>query len=158
MKDTSFQVVLGSVPTELPAAVSARGLDQPGVLVAFVEDVLEDFGTGIGQRQQRYWAWVFLLPIAEIVPITSSGSLASSSLSRLLSPPLRPPVSRRRPSLRFACVSGITTEERVRSRKVEKSRAMKRESAVKEVGFEACETRACCRSGIRDKEFAGGTC
>ena len=48
-KDASFQIALDSAPEELRAAFKDRSLDQPGVLVAYIEDVLaEGFVTGIG--------------------------------------------------------------------------------------------------------------
>ena len=44
-KDTLFQVSLSSVPGEHRGPIKARSLDQPGILVAFTEDVLEDGDT-----------------------------------------------------------------------------------------------------------------
>ena len=53
-KDSSFQVTLRSVPETVRVAIREHSLDQPGVLVAFIEDVLEDgtdgwsYGIGYG--------------------------------------------------------------------------------------------------------------
>ena len=41
-KDTSFQHALDSVLDDVRLAIKERSLDQPGVLVAFIEDVLGD--------------------------------------------------------------------------------------------------------------------
>ena len=50
-KDVSHQVALTGAREELRVALLARGLDQPGVLVAFVEDMLAE----------EYWARILPL-------------------------------------------------------------------------------------------------
>ena len=81
-KDASFQIALDSAPEELRAAFKDRGLDQPGVLVAYLEDVLaEGFGTGIGTA-----VFGTCIAIADIDPISSSGFSSALPLSL---PPLR---------------------------------------------------------------------
>ena len=52
-KDLSYQVALAGAPEALRVALLARGLDQPGVVVTFVQDILAEgtstavLGTGI---------------------------------------------------------------------------------------------------------------
>ena len=41
-EDTAFQHALSSVPSQLLTAIKGSALDQPGVLVAYIEGVLED--------------------------------------------------------------------------------------------------------------------
>ena len=76
-KDASFQTALDSAPEELRAAFKDRSLDQPGMLVAYIEDVLcEGFGTTAA-------AAVFgtSIAIADIDPISSSGFSSALPLS-----------------------------------------------------------------------------
>ena len=113
----------------------ARGLDQPGVPVAYVEDVLARV---LVQRLQRYWTWVFSITSkAGIVPFASAGSLASSSVP---SSPLSllstlPGLASSSSDSPVACVSGKITEKRVRPRKGEESKALKESGVEGEVGF-----------------------
>ena len=82
-KDASFQIALDSAPEELRASFKDQSLDQPGVLVAYIEDVLcEGFGTGIGTAAAAVFGTS--IAIADIVPISSSGF--SSTLPLSLSP------------------------------------------------------------------------
>ena len=98
-------------PEELRVALLARGLDQPGVLVALAEDILAEgtttavLGTDIA---------VSTPPIA--VPLLSS----CSSVGCLLVPQS------------FASSSSVPSGKRARSRKVEKSRVSKKKGEVDE--------------------------
>ena len=100
------------VPEALRVALLARGLDQPGVLVAFVEDILEEcattapLGTGIAVNTP---------PIVVPISIVLSSSASSSA-----------------PLLSLASGSSVPSGKRVRSRKVEKSRVIKKNVEVDE--------------------------
>ena len=84
-KDASFQIARDSVPEELRAAFKDRCLDQPGVLVAYIEDVLcEGFGTGIGTAAAAVFGTC--IAIADIDPISSSGFSSALPLSLPLPP------------------------------------------------------------------------
>ena len=67
-KDASFQIALDSAPEELRAAFKDRSLDQPGVLVAYIEDVLsEGLALVLGQRLQRYLVRVLQFYIFDVL-------------------------------------------------------------------------------------------
>ena len=87
-KDSSFQVTLRSVPEALRVAIQQLSLDQPGVLVAFIEDVLEEGTASMAAIGGGTTAVLGMGGTADIdiVPIAISSSAPSSSL------PLTPPV------------------------------------------------------------------
>ena len=91
-KDTPLQHVLAGVPAALRMALKERSLDQPGVLVAFIQDVLED-GMTAGNFVD---SGIPTISIGGIDPIITISSPSSSSLSHTVpstSPPLSPHVS-----------------------------------------------------------------
>ena len=115
-KDTPFAHVLAGVPAALRMALKERSLDQPGVLVAFIQDVLEE-GTATDS--------IVDTGITTIDPIVAISSSSSSSLSLAVpsaSPPPLPSVSHVSPSLEKPVVKTI------RSRKGGKVRGVKKES------------------------------
>ena len=105
-------MTLRSVPKALRVAIQQRSLDQPGVLVAFIEDVLEE-GTAsmaaIGGGTTAVLGMGGTTDI-DIVPIAISSSL-----------PLPPPVPPTPLLSSSSSVAGVSsskaTEKRVRSRK-----------------------------------------
>ena len=122
-KDTAFQHALSTVPSQLLTAINGSALDQPGVLVAHIEGVLEDgteggdiTGTGIPTATA-----------ADIVSMVSISSPSSSSLSLAASSATLPLLL----SFSFASPSLGTlskpVEKRIRSRKGEKLRGGKKE-------------------------------
>ena len=72
-KDTSFQNALASVPGELRTAMSSQGHDQPGVLVAYVEDIMAEGTGGTGDTLLGISTVVLIFPIATSLPSSSSG-------------------------------------------------------------------------------------
>ena len=119
-KDTPFEHVLAGVPAALRMALKERSLDQPGVLVAFIQDVLEE-GMAAG---------IFVdtgIPTISVVgsdPINSFSPPSSSSLSHTVpstSSPLLPPVSHE------SSIPGKQVVKTIRSRKGGKVRAVKKE-------------------------------
>ena len=87
-KDTPFQHVLAGVPAALRMALKERSLDQPGVLVAFIQDVLED-GMTAGNFVD---SGIPTISIGGIDPIITISSPSSSSLSHTV-PSTSPPLS-----------------------------------------------------------------
>ena len=86
-KDFSFQAVLVSSPGKLREACASRGLDQPGVLAACVEDVPADMeqaalptDVGVGTyRIYRYSYRLFCFLFARIFLFSPASSLLSAS-------------------------------------------------------------------------------
>ena len=97
--------------------MSSRGLDQPGVLVAYMDDFMAEGTDGTGDSLLGISTVVPIFPIATSLP-SSSSALAASSPA-----PLPPSLS---------SLSSVPTGKLVRSRKVEKSRVSKKENGVEE--------------------------
>ena len=95
-KDTAFQHALSTVPSQLLTAIKGSALDQPGVLVAYMEGVLEDGteGSGIGVRlfQQLFVQISYLWSLSLLTLRLLSRSLHRSRLPLCLHlSPSRPP-------------------------------------------------------------------
>ena len=105
-RDSSFQAALASSPGKLREACASRGLDQPGALAAYMEDMEQPaLPTDIG---------------------VGPSSLPASSSSLPPSPPLEFSTS-------VVLSLGKATAKRVRSRKVEKGKAKRTAQMVDEV-------------------------
>lgn len=86
-KDSSFQAALASSPGKLREACASRGFDQPGVLAAYVEDVLAD----MEQQATVTPGTMGILSMAIATPSSSSSlPLAASCASHPLPPSLSP--------------------------------------------------------------------
>ena len=119
-KDTPFQHALTGVPGALRMALKERSLDQPGVLVAFIQDVLED-GMAASSVVDTGIPTISIGGIDSIVPLSSPSSSSLLHAAPSASPPLLPPVSHVSPS---HCKP---VEKPIRSRKGGKVRGGKKE-------------------------------
>ena len=123
-KDTAFQHALSSVPSQLLTAIKGSALDQPGVLVACIESVLED-GTEGGDTMRSGIPAAIATDIVSMVCISSPSSSSLSHAASSASLPLIPSFSLASPS------PGTLSKpvgKRIRSRKGEKLRGGKKES------------------------------
>ena len=136
-KDTPFEHVLAGVPAALRMALKERSLDQPGVLVASIQDVLEE-GMAAGIFVDT---GISTISIGGIDPINSISSPSSSSLSHTVpstSSPLLSPVSHE------SSIPGKPVVKTIRSKELwRKEENWKRRSKMLVEGREEWQTLEC---------------